>query len=77
MDNIKEPKVEIKPVAWSGEKVLKYQGFVTITRPDGKEKVMNGEPMVTIAAATESLKHEIMQRQQDVNAALNALQSFK
>lgn len=43
----------------------------------GKEKVMNGEPMVTIAAATESLKHEIMQRQQDVNAALNALQSFK
>ena len=38
MDNIKEPKVEIKPVAWSGEKVLKYQGFVTITRPAGRRR---------------------------------------
>ena len=71
-----EPKVEIKPVAWTGEIVLKYQGFVTVTRPDGKEKVMTGEPMGTAEAAKESLKHEIMQRQQDVNAAISALKAI-
>ena len=76
MLNIIEPKVEIKPVAWSGEVVLKYQGFVTVTRPDGKEKVMTGEPMGTIDAAKESLKHEIMERQQDVNAAINAIKAI-
>ena len=76
MSNIIEPKVEIKPVAWSGETVLKYQGFVTVTRPDGKEKVMTGEPMGTIDAAKESLKHEIMERQQDVNAAINAIKAI-
>lgn len=69
-------KVEIKPVAWTGEIVLKYQGFVTVTRPDGKEKVMTGEPMGTAEAAKESLKHEIMQRQQDVNAAISALKEI-
>lgn len=71
-----EPKVEIKPVAWTGEIVLKYQGFVTVTRPDGKEKVMTGEPMGTVEAAKESLKHEIMQRQQDINAAISALKEI-
>lgn len=68
-----EPKVEVKPVAWAGEIVLKYQGFVTVTRPDGKEKVMTGEPMGTAEAAKESLKHEIMQRQHDINDAISAL----
>ena len=71
-----EPKVEVKPVAWAGEIVLKYQGFVTVTRSDGKEKVMTGEPMGTAEAAKESLKHEIMQRQQDVNAAISALKNI-
>ena len=71
-----DARVEIKPVAWSGGTVLKYQGFVTITRPDGKEKVMTGEPMGTVEAAKESLKHEIMQRQQDVNAAISALKDI-
>lgn len=71
-----EPKVEIKPVAWTGETVLKYQGFVTVTRPDGKEKVMTGEPMGTVSAAKESLKHEIMQRKDDVNAAISALKGI-
>ncbi|MBR0524100.1 MAG: hypothetical protein IJK09_03995 [Prevotella sp.] len=37
-------KLEVKPVAWAGEIVTKYQGFITVTRPDGKEKVMTGEP---------------------------------
>lgn len=68
-----EPKVEIKPVAWAGESVLKYQGFVIVTRPDGQEKVMTGEPMGTEDAARESLKHEILQRQSDINAAIFAL----
>lgn len=66
-------KVEIKPVAWSGTTVLKYQGFVTVTRPDGTEKVMTGEPMGTEEAALSSLKYEMMQRQQDVNAAMSAI----
>ncbi len=67
------PKVEIKPVAWAGEVVTKYQGFITVTRPDGKEKVMTGDPMGTIPAAKQSLKHEIMQRQSDITAAISAL----
>lgn len=71
-----EPKVEVKPVAWAGEIVLKYQGFVTVTRPDGKEKVMTGEPMGTAEAAKESLKHEIMQRQHDINDAISALKGI-
>lgn len=75
MTKVVEPKVEIKPVAWTGDgkTVLKYQGFVIITRPNGEEKVMVGEPMGTIAAARESLNYEIMQRQSDVNAAINAI----
>lgn len=76
MAKIVEPKVEIKPVAWTGETVLKYQGFVTVTRPDGKKKVMTGEPMGTVPAAKESLKHEIMQRQSDINDALHALKGI-
>ena len=39
-------KLEVKPVAWAGEIVTKYQGFITVTRPDGKEKVMTGEPFL-------------------------------
>ena len=73
MAKIVEPKVEIKPVAWTGEIVLKYQGFVTVTRPDGVKKVMTGEPMGTVPSAEESLKHEIMQRQHDINDAISAL----
>ncbi len=76
MEKSLKPKVEIKPVAWTGEIVLKYQGFVTVARPDGGEKVMTGEPMGTVEAAKESLKHEIMQRQQDVNAAISALKDI-
>ena len=68
-----DARVEIKPVAWAGEYVLKYQGFVTVTRPDGTEKVITGEPMGTEEAALSSLKYEIMQRQQDVNAAMSAI----
>lgn len=68
-----DARVEIKPVAWAGEYVLKYQGFVIVTRPDGTEKVMTGEPMGTEDAARESLKQEIQQRQSDINAAIFAL----
>lgn len=75
MTKVVEPKVEIRPVSWTGDgkTVLKYQGFVIVTRPNGEEKVMVGEPMGTITAARESLNYEIMQRQSDVNAAINAI----
>lgn len=75
MTKVVEPKVEIKPVSWTGDgkSVLKYQGFVTVTRPNGEKKVMVGEPMGTITAARESLIHEITQRQSDVNAAISAV----
>ncbi len=71
-----DAKVKIKPVAWTGETILKYQGFVIVIRPDGTEKVMTGEPMGTIAAAKESLKYEILQRQQDINIAISALKDI-
>ncbi len=71
-----KPEVEIKPVAWSGGTVLKYQGFVTITRPDGKEKVITGEPTSSVETAKESLKDEIMLRQQDVRAAMSAIKDL-
>lgn len=70
------PKVEIKPVAWAGEIVTKYQGFINVTRPDGKEKVMTGEPMSTQAAAKQSLKHEMIERQSDISQALDALKEI-
>lgn len=72
----REPKVEIKPVSWAGDAVLKYQGFVTVTRPDGKEKVMTGDPMSSQEAAKESLKYEIRERLGDVNAAWDAVKDL-
>lgn len=76
MAKVENPKVEIKPVAWAGENVTKYQGFVTVYRPDGSPKVMTGDPMRTIPSAKESLKYEVLQRQQDVTAALSALKEI-
>ena len=69
-------KLEVKPVAWAGEIVTKYQGFITVTRPDGKEKVMTGEPMSSEEAARQSLKNEILQRRDDVNQALDAVKDI-
>ena len=69
-------KLEIKPVAWVGEIVTKYQGFITVTRPDGKEKVMTGEPMPSEEAARQSLRHEVMQRRDDINQALDVVKDI-
>lgn len=76
MSKITKTKVEIKPVAWVGEIVTKYQGFITVTRPDGKEKVMTGEPMPSEEAARQSLRHEVMQRRDDINQALDVVKDI-
>ena len=68
-----QPKFEVKPVAWAGEVVTKYQAFVTVTRPNGEEKTMTGDPMRTKDAAEESLAHELLQRQDDIKLALGAM----
>ena len=76
ISNPNAPKVEIKPVAWADETVLKYQGFVTVTRPNGDKKVMTGEPVSSKEAAMESLKYEIRERLGDVNAAWDAVRDM-
>ena len=74
MKKYKEPIVEIRPVAWKeDDSVLKYQGFVTVTRPNGTEKTMTGDPMSSQNAALQSLRHELRERLSDVKAALEAI----
>ena len=68
-----QAKFEVKPVAWAGEVVTKYQAFVTVTRPNGEEKTMTGDPMSTKDAAEESLARELLQRQDDITLALGAM----
>ena len=68
-----EPKFEVKPVAWAGEVVTKYQAFVTVTRPNGEKKIMTGDPKCTEDAAQESLACELLQRQDDIALALGAM----
>lgn len=76
MAKIEPTKIEIRPVAWAGEIVTKYQGFAIVTRPDGNKKEMSGEPMGTKASALSSLKHEMQRRMDDVSSAVAALKDF-
>ena len=76
MAKVEPTKIEIRPVAWAGELVTKYQGFAIVTRPNGQVKKMTGEPMGTKAAALSSLKHEMQQRTDDINSAVAALKDF-
>ncbi len=77
MAKIQKTKIEIRPVTWAGETVLKYQGFATVVRPNGEKKEMTGDPMSTEEAALESLTCEMMQRMDDVSNALTALKDFE
>lgn len=50
----KEELIEVKPVAWSGEKVMKYQAIGTW----GGKRII-GNPMPTKEQALDSLSSEI------------------
>lgn len=90
VNEVIEPSVEVKPVAWKEETVwnedarkfekkvtaLKFQGFVSITRPDGTERTMAGDPRTTEDEAIKGLKCELEQRRSDVNVALEAVRAF-
>ncbi|MBR1448326.1 MAG: hypothetical protein IJ588_06240 [Prevotella sp.] len=51
---MKKVNIETKPVAWSGETVLKFQSFARLDN-----KVIAGEPMPTPEEALDSLKQTI------------------
>lgn len=77
MSKNKDNKVEIKPVAWADNDIVtKYQGFVTVIRPDGDVKVMTGDPMPTSEEAAESLKNEIRERLCDVRTAWDLVKDY-
>lgn len=72
----RKPKVEIKPVAWSGGVAYKYQAFVTVTRSDGSEKVMTGDPRSTKGGALRHLQIELSERHLDIAVAISAASEF-
>ena len=49
-----EGKLSINPVAWSGDKVLKYHAVVVF----GDKSIMSGDPMPTKEDAVRSLAEE-------------------
>lgn len=74
--SIIKPKVEVKPVAWTGSIVTKYQGFVTVTRVDGEVRVMTGDPMPSKNEAFRELKTELRRRLVDIRDAQEALSDY-
>lgn len=70
------PKIEVKPVCWSGEKPIKYQAQVTVIRPNGDKKILIGDPMSTEEAAKTSLVHEVLQRQEDIMRIKEVLENL-
>ena len=75
---IQEPVVEIKEVGWlnDGTTPVKYQGVVTIVRPNGDTKVLTGDPCSMEEAALESLANEVMLRHEDIVKIESALDKF-
>lgn len=75
MVKLQETKVEVKPVGWAGEYPIKYQGFVTVKRPNGDIKTISGFPRSTQKGAMDSLRDELQQRLNDINNAIVASKS--
>ena len=69
----KKASVEVKPVAWAGNTVLKHQAFVTVIRQNGDKKVMCGDPAQNEIQAIINLCEELKERQRDIIAALDVL----
>lgn len=77
MANLSKPKIEVVPVAWTGDNIVtKYQAKITLVRPNDDVKVLTGDPMTTEEAALNSLKVEVIQRQEDLSRIVEVLNSY-
>lgn len=77
MANLSKPKVEVVPVAWANENIMtKYQAKATLIRPNGDVKVLTGDPKSTQEGALNSLKAEVIQRQDDLSRIVEVLNSY-
>lgn len=69
-NEMNRPSIEVKPVVWTGDIILKFQAFATVFRSNGEKKVMTGVPCDTEGAALEALKIELRERLSDVRQSL-------
>ena len=73
-----KPRVEVKPVAWTGDTVNKYQAHVSVEVEDRDKPVtFYGDPAVTEDGAVISLKRELACWQQALAPARDAVVKFK
>ena len=73
-----KPRVEVKPVAWTGDTVNKYQAHVSVEVEDRDKPVtFYGDPAVTEDGAVISLKRELACWQQAVAVSRDTLANYK
>lgn len=66
----------VKPVAWAGEKVLKYQGFLEYPGPGNRTIRLVGEPRSTEQAAACSVYNELCVWEQAIGAFKDEFTNF-
>lgn len=74
MAELSKPKVEVVPVAWTGDNIVtKYQAKVTLIRPNEEVKILVGDPKSSEGDALKSLTDEVMQRKDDIKRIIDVL----
>lgn len=65
-------KVSIKcePVAWAGEKILKYRAAVVVTDTRKRSRQIGGDPAENVYKAVENLRKELATFLSSINAAV-------